>query len=88
MPIEHINRKLKIFKILSATYRNHQKRFNLRANLIAGIVNQMIWFGKGFGLYLIYIVKMFFYFIFYFQNRFFNIFYFYVKLIFLKSSSF
>ena len=40
MIIEHLNRKLKIFKILSTTYRNHQKRFNLRANLIAGIVNK------------------------------------------------
>lgn len=38
IPIEHINIKLKVFKILSTTYRNHQKRFGLRANLIAGIV--------------------------------------------------
>lgn len=42
IPIEHINAKLKVFKILSTTYRNHQKRFNLRVNLIAGIVNKMI----------------------------------------------
>lgn len=40
MVIEHLNRKLKIFKILSTTYRNYQRRFNLRANLIAGIVNK------------------------------------------------
>lgn len=40
--IEHINGKLKVFKILSTTYRNHQRRFNLRVNLIAGIVNKMI----------------------------------------------
>lgn len=39
--IEHINRKLKIFKILSLPYRNRRKRFGLRANLIAGLVNAM-----------------------------------------------
>jgi hypothetical protein len=37
--IEHINRKLKIFKILSQKYRNKRKRFGLRFNLIAGIYN-------------------------------------------------
>ena len=37
--IEHINRKLKIFKILSSRYRNRHKRFGLRLNLIAGIYN-------------------------------------------------
>ena len=39
--IEHINRKLKIFKILSLPYRNRRKRFGLRVNLIAGLVNAM-----------------------------------------------
>lgn len=42
MPVEHIDAKLKVFKILSTTYRNHQNRFGLRVNLIAGIVNKMI----------------------------------------------
>lgn len=37
--IEHINRKLKCFRILSEPYRNRRKRFGLRANLIAGIIN-------------------------------------------------
>jgi len=37
--VEHINRRLKIFKILSYPYRNRGKRFGLRANLIAGIYN-------------------------------------------------
>lgn len=37
--VEHINRRLKIFKILSYPYRNRGKRFGLRANLIAGIHN-------------------------------------------------
>ena len=37
--VEHINRRLKIFKILSYPYRNRGKRFGLRANLIAGLHN-------------------------------------------------
>ena len=37
--IEHVNRTLKIFKILSEKYRNKRKRFGLRFNLIAGIYN-------------------------------------------------
>ena len=37
--VEHINRRLKIFKILSYRYRNRHKRFGLRSNLIAGIYN-------------------------------------------------
>ena len=32
--IEHINRRLKIFKILSERYRNRGRRFGLRFNLI------------------------------------------------------
>ena len=31
--IEHINRNLKIFKILSRRYRNRRSRYNLRCNL-------------------------------------------------------
>ena len=37
--VEHVNRCLKIFKILSERYRNRHKRFGLRSNLIAGIYN-------------------------------------------------
>lgn len=37
--VEHINRALKIFKILSERYRNRRKRFGLRFNLIAGLYN-------------------------------------------------
>ena len=37
--VEHINRRLKIFKFLSYPYRNRGKRFGLRANLIAGLHN-------------------------------------------------
>jgi len=37
--IEHVHRKLKIFRILSSRYRNRRRRFGLRLNLIAGIYN-------------------------------------------------
>ena len=36
---EHINRRLKIFRILSEKYRNRRRRFGLRFNLIAGLYN-------------------------------------------------
>ncbi len=38
--VEHVNRRLKIFKILDYRYRNRHRRFGLRSNLIAGIYNQ------------------------------------------------
>ena len=37
--VEHTNRRLKIFRILSERYRNRCKRFGLRVNLIAGLLN-------------------------------------------------
>ena len=37
--IEHINRYIKRFRILSSRYRNRRKRFTLRASLICGIYN-------------------------------------------------
>lgn len=36
---EHVNRKLKIFRILAERYRNRRKRFGLRFNLVAAIIN-------------------------------------------------
>lgn len=39
MQVEHKIRDLKIFKIISDVYRNFQKKYNLRFNIIAGIVN-------------------------------------------------
>jgi len=36
---EHINRRLKIFRILAERYRNRRRRFGLRFNLIAAILN-------------------------------------------------
>jgi len=37
--IEHKIREIKTFKIMSETYRNFQKKYNLRFNIIAGIVS-------------------------------------------------
>jgi DDE superfamily endonuclease len=37
--VEHTIRKIKIFKITAAPYRNRRKRFGLRMNLIAAIYN-------------------------------------------------
>ena len=37
--IEHINRYIKRFRILSSSYRNRRKRFGLRASLICEIYN-------------------------------------------------
>lgn len=37
--VEHTMRRLKVFKILSYKYRNHRKRFGLRFNLIAALLN-------------------------------------------------
>ena len=36
---EHVQRQLKVFRILSERYRNRRKRFGLRFNLIAGLYN-------------------------------------------------
>ena len=40
--VEHINRYLKIFRIVSNKYRNKHTKFSLRMNLIAGIYNRYI----------------------------------------------
>ena len=37
--IEHVNRSLKIFKILSSRYRNRRRRYGLRCNLLSAIYN-------------------------------------------------
>lgn len=42
--IEHVNAKIKTFQILTQKYRNRRKRFNLRFNLICGLIN----FDRGF----------------------------------------
>jgi hypothetical protein len=40
--IEHINRQIKIFKIMAERYRNRRKRHNLRMTLICAIRNYEI----------------------------------------------
>lgn len=37
--VEHVIRRCKIFRIFSGRYRNRRKRFGLRLNLIAGLLN-------------------------------------------------
>ena len=37
--VEHINAKIKIFKIMAYPYRNHCERHLLRLSLICGIIN-------------------------------------------------
>lgn len=37
--VEHAIRRVKVFRILKETYRNRGRRFGLRFNLIAAIVN-------------------------------------------------
>ena len=37
--IEHINAKIKTFKIMAYPYRNHCRRHLLRMSLICGIIN-------------------------------------------------
>jgi hypothetical protein len=37
--VEHVIRRFKIFRMFSERYRNRRKRFGLRLNLIAGLLN-------------------------------------------------
>jgi hypothetical protein len=37
--VEHKIRQIKAFKIMSEVYRNFQKKYNLRFNIVAGLVN-------------------------------------------------
>jgi len=37
--VEHVIRRIKVFKIMAQPYRNRRKRFALRLNLIASIYN-------------------------------------------------
>ena len=38
--VEHVIRRLKVFRILAGPYRNRRKRLGLRVNLIAAIYNR------------------------------------------------
>jgi hypothetical protein len=37
--VEHVNRRVKIFKVLAQRYRNRRRRYGLRFNLIAALYN-------------------------------------------------
>jgi hypothetical protein len=37
--VEHVNAKIKTFQIMKQAYRNRRKRYNLRVNLICGLIN-------------------------------------------------
>jgi hypothetical protein len=37
--VEHLNAKIKVFKITANRYRNRRKRFGLRMALICGVIN-------------------------------------------------
>jgi transposase len=45
--IEHIFRKLKVFRILKERYRNRRKRFGLRFSLIAAVYNMELKIAGG-----------------------------------------
>jgi IS5 family transposase len=38
-PVEHVIRRLKIFRVLKGIYRHRRRRFNLRSHLLAAISN-------------------------------------------------
>jgi DDE superfamily endonuclease len=37
--VEHVNRRFKVFRVLSGVYRNRRSRYGLRVNLVAGVYN-------------------------------------------------
>lgn len=37
--IEHVNRELKIFRIMKETYRNHQNKYEEKLKIMCGIYN-------------------------------------------------
>jgi IS5 family transposase len=41
LPVEHVIRRLKVFRILKETYRHRRRRFHLRVNLIAALCNRV-----------------------------------------------
>ena len=43
--VEHVIRRLKIFRIMAERYRNRRQRFTLRFNLIAGLYNYELGLG-------------------------------------------
>ena len=37
--VEHLNAKIKVFKVVAYRYRNRRRRFGLRMALICGVIN-------------------------------------------------
>ena len=40
--MENVIREVKIFKILSDSYRNRRKNYSIKTNIVAGIVNMKV----------------------------------------------
>ncbi len=40
--VENVIREMKIFKVLSDTYRNRRKNHSIKTNIISGIVNMKV----------------------------------------------
>jgi hypothetical protein len=40
--VENVIREVKIFKILSDSYRNRRKNYSIKTNIVAGIVNMKV----------------------------------------------
>ncbi len=52
-----LRNKSKTFKIFSTTYRNRRKRFGLRMNVIAGIINRELEFYSKMNPKIVHIVS-------------------------------
>ena len=42
LSVEHVIRRLKVFRILKETYRHRRRRFQLRVNLMAALCNRIL----------------------------------------------
>ena len=62
MRVENKICEIKIFKIISNVYRNFQKKYHMRFNIIAGIVNLKhgpFWFGIAYQILSVASLKLF-----------------------------
>jgi transposase len=42
LPVEHVIRRIKVFRIMKETYRHRRRRFHLRVNLISALCNRVL----------------------------------------------
>ena len=42
LPVEHVIRRIKVFRIMKETYRHRRRRFHLRVNLISALCNRIL----------------------------------------------